>query len=125
MRRRAELGRGEEWNLTLARSGKLRTERWKSWMACAPRRAYARPSNGNVSKDKVGDDAESLSPRSCEMIAAPPSSSDGTGAVSFDGVEAPPPGRRRGRGRRHWQRRKCEGNPSARIILGSSESSKA
>ena len=36
---RAELGRGEEWNLTLARSGKLRNELWKSWMACALRQA--------------------------------------------------------------------------------------
>ena len=36
---RAELGRGEEWNLTLARSGKLRNELWKSWMACALRPA--------------------------------------------------------------------------------------
>ena len=36
---RAELGRGEGWNLTLARSGKLRNELWKSWMACALRPA--------------------------------------------------------------------------------------
>ena len=39
---RAELGRGEEWNLTLARSGKLRNELWKSWMACALRPARRR-----------------------------------------------------------------------------------
>ncbi len=55
---------------------------------------YARPCDGNVSKAKVGDAAESLaeSARSGEMIAAPPSSSDGTGAVSFAGVEAPASG---------------------------------
>ncbi len=39
LRRWAELGRGEEWNLTAARRGKLRTEVWKSWMACALRPA--------------------------------------------------------------------------------------
>ena len=42
---RAELGRGEEWNLTLARSGKLRNELWKSWMACALRPALVIPQN--------------------------------------------------------------------------------
>ncbi len=61
---------------------------------------YARPCYGNVSKAKVGDAAESLaeSARSGEMIAAPPSSSDGTGAVSFAGVEAPAPGAAPGAG---------------------------
>ena len=39
---RAELGRGEEWNLTLARSGKLRNELWKSWMPCALSRTARR-----------------------------------------------------------------------------------
>ena len=37
LRRRSELGRGEEWNLAVVRSGKLRAELWKSWMACALR----------------------------------------------------------------------------------------
>ncbi len=53
---------------------------------------YARPGAGNVSKAKIGDAAELLSARSGEMSSAPPSSSDGTGAVSFAGVEAPAPG---------------------------------
>jgi hypothetical protein len=53
---------------------------------------YALPCDDNVSMDKIGNDAESLSARSGEMIAAPPSSSDGTGAVSFAGVEAPATG---------------------------------
>ena len=50
---------------------------------------YARPCDGNVSMAKVGDAAESLSARSGKMSAAPSSSSDGTGAVSFACVEAP------------------------------------
>ena len=53
---------------------------------------YAWPCDGNVSMAKVGDAAESLSACSGEMSSAPPSSSDGTGAVSFAGVEAPAPG---------------------------------
>ena len=53
---------------------------------------YARPGVGNVARAKIGDAAESLSARSGEMSAAPSSSSDGTGAVSFAGVEAKAPG---------------------------------
>jgi hypothetical protein len=45
-----------------------------------------RPGVGNVGSSKIGD------ARSGEMSAAPSSSSDGTGAVSFAGVEAKAPG---------------------------------
>ena len=54
---------------------------------------YARPGVGNVNRgDKIGDAAESQSARSGEMSSAPSSSSDGSGAVSFAGVEAKAPG---------------------------------
>jgi len=80
----------------VARSGKLRIEVLKSWMACALP-PYARPAGGNVSRCSSGDD-DARSPFSGMMSSAPPSSSDG-GAVSFAGVENPaPPGAAPGAG---------------------------
>ena len=57
-----------------------------------------RPGVGNVGSSKIGDAAASLSARSGVMSTAPSSSSDGTGAVSFAGVEAPARGAAPGAG---------------------------